>query len=461
VTALPAGLLRDRPAYLYCFIGCIVTNMFSGNASHLGFPVGPDRLLFFAGVVLLLLDPEAMRAVRLRPRLVHVLAVLMVAIAVWSAFMVHTLTEQMGYYALLDRLIVPFAFLCCAPIVFRTRDRRDLLLKALVLVALYLGATAFFEMIGPKALVFPRYITDPSVGIHYGRARGPFVEAVADGLAMTQCGFAAAFAVVQLRGRWRWVAGLAAVLCGLGVLLTLTRSVWLGAIVGGVLVCISIRELRRFLPALVAAGVVGVFLAFALVPGLSNHTSDRLHDQLPVWDRQNTNAAAWRAASQHPLTGIGWMKFIQVGPEYVQQAATYPITNVNIEVHNVFLSRAAELGFPAAGVFVGVVLAGPGFALARGPRRSRSPDGDDSDMRGWWAVLLGGFCVWISAAMLTPLPYALPNLLLWLETGLVLSAYQTRSRPSPTGSVRHDRRHGDAQVAQPSRAAGTPVAAGR
>ena len=55
-------------------------------------------------------------------------------------------------------------------------------LIGLVAVGAYLGITAFLQEVNLDQLVFPAYITDPSVGIHADRARGPFVEAAANGL---------------------------------------------------------------------------------------------------------------------------------------------------------------------------------------------------------------------------------------------------------------------------------------
>ncbi len=53
------------------------------------------------------------------------------------------------------------------------------------------------------------------------------------------------------------------------------------------------------------------------------------------------------------------MKFLDVSTDWVRQADGYPITNVTIEVHNVFLGRAAELGIPGLVLWTACVVAGP------------------------------------------------------------------------------------------------------
>jgi hypothetical protein len=41
---------------------------------------------------------------------------------------------------------------------------------------LYLSVTAVFEITKQWSLVFPGFIGDPKIGIHFGRARGPMLQ---------------------------------------------------------------------------------------------------------------------------------------------------------------------------------------------------------------------------------------------------------------------------------------------
>ena len=121
-------------------------------------------------------------APRIQIRRVHWVLALLVLYAVGSSAWANTLTQHHASFELLDRLgIVPFLLYLVAPAAFATDRQRTILLGTLAVVGAYLGATAFFEMIGPHSLVFPKFILNPSLGIHDGRARGPFLEAGADG----------------------------------------------------------------------------------------------------------------------------------------------------------------------------------------------------------------------------------------------------------------------------------------
>ena len=75
-------------------------------------------------------------------------------------------------------------------------------------------------------MIFPRFILDPSLGIYTDRARGPFLQAVANGVTLNMLGLIALAAIA--RGRLR--GALAAIFLAalpLAILATKTRSVWI------------------------------------------------------------------------------------------------------------------------------------------------------------------------------------------------------------------------------------------
>src|SRR5205085_1804298 len=91
--------------------------------------------------------------------------------------------------------VLLFAIFYVAPVAFRKASERRMLLALLVGMGAYLGLTTLFETVHLNALVFPRYILNPNIGTHFGRGRGPFVEAVTNGTAL----FVVPNSVVQSR----------------------------------------------------------------------------------------------------------------------------------------------------------------------------------------------------------------------------------------------------------------------
>jgi putative inorganic carbon (hco3(-)) transporter len=302
------------------------------------------------------------------------------------------------------------ALFLLAPAAFPGPRERGLLLATLVGVGIYLGLTALWETIGAEALIVPAYIADPSVGIHYGRARGPFVEAAGNGLALVMCGVACALALAVWKRR-RWVAALGLLLCVMGVEFTLTRQVWLAAAAATVIAMLVHPVLRRGLIPAALGAVTIVAAVLLLVPGFTGKAEDRFASERPVWDRLNSNDAALRMAADRPLDGFGWYRFADAGRDYYRLAADRALTTVG-RAHNVFLSHAAELGVLAALVWIGCLAAAVGGALRR-----RGPP----DLDAWRAGLVAVAVAWLIVANFTPMGYAFVHSVLWLWTGLCWS----------------------------------------
>src|SRR3972149_2193268 len=68
-----------------------------------------------------------------------------------------------------------------------TRRAWQASLAILAALGTYLALTGLAEIGGHWSLVFPRYIADPTLGIHYGRARGPELNSASLGVYLTVC----------------------------------------------------------------------------------------------------------------------------------------------------------------------------------------------------------------------------------------------------------------------------------
>ena len=400
--------LSVRPAWSLS-LGIAFT-VFSGNWDLIGSPLPLDRLLLITGILATLLHERARDPYALRTRPVDWLLLVVALYAVLSAVFAGTLDDHTARFALIDRYsLLGFVLFFVAPKAFREARDREILLGTLVALGAYLGVTAVLETTGPRALIVPGYINDPSVGIHFDRARGPFVEAAANGLALFSCGVASVLAALSWDGRRKkQIAWLVAALCALGVLLTVTRAAWIASSAATLLTLLAMREARRFVvPAAVLVGA-GVLIAFATIPGLASRADQRADDKPPIWDRNNSNAAALRMLDDRPVLGYGWGKFPDESFDYYRQSPDYPLTGVR-HLHNTYLSNAVELGLLGALLWlVGIGIALIGSVVRRGP----------PELRPW---KLGLIAIMASAALSglsTPFGYALPTLLLWTWAGI-------------------------------------------
>ncbi|MBS1885227.1 MAG: O-antigen ligase family protein [Actinobacteria bacterium] len=426
--AILAALFLLGPTYMTCL--AIILTVLSGHWKEIGSPLPLDRVAIVLAFASILSRPEMRRVCIARARTpIGILLGCFFAYGVISSAAAGTLSNSGAYFGLLDNLgLIPFAMYIVAPVVFRTEQQRDVLLWTLIGIGAYLGLTALFETIGARSLVFPRYINNPLIGIHYGRARGPFVEAVADGLAMYVCGIAAAIAWYRWRGGKRAFAAFVVLLCTLGAIFTLTRSVWLAAALGTIGTLLFFRQTRRYSIVVALVGAVAAVGALVLIPGFSSKASEREGSQVPVWDRLNTDAAALRVIEAEPIFGAGWMTFERDGAKYLRQSSSYPLTGAGLNVHNVFLARAAELGFVGTALW----LVAFGIVVFQGAIRA-GPD----EMLPWRMGFIAVVISWIVVALFAPLTYPFSNMFLWLWAGLLMplpateAVARVRSRPRP------------------------------
>ena len=129
------------------------------------------------------------------------------------------------------------------------------------------------------------------------------------------------------------------------LILTQTRSAWVGACVGiGLMFLLRDFRLLALLPV-----ALGAFLAIAPA-----HLTERLYSTFSLSDPSNADRLAmirsgWRIIKDDPLTGVGPDMVIQVYPHYRDKRA---VNQLAPHLHNVPLQIAAERGLPALALWL-------------------------------------------------------------------------------------------------------------
>jgi putative inorganic carbon (hco3(-)) transporter len=409
----------------------LLLSPFAGNWDQMGLPttLAPDRFVLLIALAAILLRAPGSRTrppLRLRP--VHWVLAVAIAYVAASAAASGTLLKTSSLAQLVENFgVIPFLLFLCAPAAFRSERQRRVLLAALVILGAYLGLVALLETLGADSLIYPRYITNPNVGILPNRARGPFVEPATFGVALFTC---AAACVVAWRAWPRAHIRLALVaiglLCSAGLLFTLTRQVWVASMAAVVLVAIAVRPFRRYLLPAAVVGAAGTALLLATVPGLSAKASERRNQEGTVWDRLNLDHAAINAIEDRPLFGVGWDSWTKKNLDYFELNPNYPLTAVaDGPVHNVFLAYGAQIGLIGLTLWVAGMLIGVGGTLMR-----RGPP----EIQPWRAFLLGVFAFFVVVANFE-FVQVFPNLIVWLLAGVVAAPAfwleRDVARPSP------------------------------
>jgi putative inorganic carbon (hco3(-)) transporter len=396
----------------------VALSVFSGSWELIGLPsrIVPDRLLLVAAIAVVALRGPAMRdRPRLRLGFVHLVLAAAAVYAVGSALAAGTLLEGAAPFRLLDRFtLLGFAAYVVAPVIFSDERKRNVLLGVLVALGLYLGLIALFETLELRSLIFPSYIADPGVGIHFGRARGPFLESAGAASGLFACAVAAAIAVVKWQTRWpRVIAAVTLVLCVAGQLFTLLRSAWIGTALAVVVTMLLFHQLRRYVLPVAIAGALTIALALVAVPGLADRANERKNSRQPEWDRRAQYDVAINMFEARPLVGFGWATYSHHSADFTRLRADYPfyISQAGIQtVHNVLLANLAELGLLGTTLWLlGLIIAVGGAITRRGP----------PELLPWRIGLLAIAIHFAVLMAFTQLPAVFPNLLIFVWAGVV------------------------------------------
>jgi O-antigen ligase len=181
------------------------------------------------------------------------------------------------------------------------------------------------------------------------------------------------------RSRHRWFYFGSFLLIGGALVLSLTRSAWIGTVVAGLLL-LSLKNFRLLLvvPVLVVAA------AMALSGDVERRVLSFVRPDTSGWDRVYMLEAGTRIVENHPLLGVGPEMVSEVYPIYVEADAP---RHDNPHLHNNFMQVAAERGIPALLAFLSFL----GLSLAIAIRELRRARASERFLAaGALAVLLAG-----------------------------------------------------------------------
>jgi O-antigen ligase len=233
---------------------------------------------------------------------------------------------------------------------------------ALAGFGVYLSATAVAETHAAWSFVFPRYIASPAFPEFLGRARGPFLNPVANGFVLT-IGLCAALVLWPRAGRAGQlaIAGAVVPLFAWGLYSTLTRSVWIGAVVA-VLTIVVLSLPRWWRPAVVVAAAAACALvvtfgwdhlmAFERDKGVDAELTAESAKLRPI-----LATVAWHMFLDRPILGCGFGQYSSEVPAYLSDRSTALVLEKGrgFVQHNVFLALLSETGLVGMTLFVALL----------------------------------------------------------------------------------------------------------
>jgi O-antigen ligase len=320
--------------------------------------------------------------------------------------------------------LVPFALYQLAAYIFDDDQSLQRFETFSLIVLGYLSLTAIFFMIDAKQFIFPRYILDEGLGYHADRARGPFLQAVANGVTLNLLGLVAlnSFRRKRLRGV---LALLFLVALPLAIVATKTRAVWLSFALS-ILALLFFSPSRRLRHACLCFALAGIVGLVAAVTFADRNTSlgDRLEERGPVIFRMQIYQAGWEMFLEKPLAG--W------GATDMQTELSKRISDFHQEqffFHNTFLEIVVQYGLVGLLLYLWIVV--DLFKLGRRQHRSTRPIHTsflDREFRALWPLLLG---VYLLNASFVVMNYQFVNGFLFTMAGLLVAQNRRNSEADP------------------------------
>ena len=281
-----------------------------------------------------------------------------------------------------SKFIVPFVLFHIAVLVFRGPSQRRHFEIFVALALAYLIFISIAFLFDARSLIFPRFILDENIGFHPDRARGPFLQAVANGVSLNLLGILV-LVLAQKGRKFIWLLWIA---LPVAILATMTRAVWISFAVSALVLGFRMIR-RRLLAAVVLAVVAGLLGGIAI--GFSNHSlqdalSDRTSERGPVQARMAVYTAGWAMFMERPLAG--W----PAGRMYAELGRRMEGYHLRIfYVHNTYLALLVEFGLPGLALYA--ILFCNLFRLAR--RSALNESSWVAALRKAWPILLSVYLI--------------------------------------------------------------------
>jgi O-antigen ligase len=307
-------------------------------------------------------------------------------------------------------------------------------LVAMSLLGVYLAATACAEITHQWWLVFPHYISDPTLGIHFGRARGPDLNSASLGIYLVVCLWAAWIVRPYVGRAWQLALMAAMPLMVLGVFFTYTRSTWIGLLASGAVVgSMQVpRQLRwpAFAMAVLFGGVF-VTATWSNVVDLEREGSGQ-ESHHSIDQRKSFTYVSWQMFKDNPVFGVGFGRFYDRKLPYLSDRSQgFELDSLRpLHHHNTLLSVLTETGLVGLAAFIALLVAWVRMAW------SLAKDANvPSWARGQGVLMLAAMATYLSSAVfhdLTLLPQQ--HWLLFMLAGLTLNLRLSRKLAAHTAA---------------------------
>ena len=264
----------------------------------------------------------------------------------------------LGY--LLSGYFIPFSSFFLAKYIATDEQKIKKLFIFFAIMGFYSGITGIFEYFRLDLLVFPGYIMDPEIGIHWGRARGPLLESPGNGWQIGICFFITLHLLLNSKTKWTKIFYSISIVSILSTLLfTFTRNIWLGFAVAILAMPIFLPQIRKIF----IVSSLALLLLFGSLLSLGKFKQHDIDDsdfgEIGV-ELSLTDKLATRGMKKSTITGrfaiyrIGWKMFSEK-PVFGFGFATSKVL-IGHSIHDSLVEILVELGLVGMSLYLFIII---------------------------------------------------------------------------------------------------------
>lgn len=325
-----------------------------------GVAVTVDRL-FVLGVALITAAAVGLGRVpwRTLPAVVRVLAIMIIYFTASMLYAgMRSIADVSPHYRLIGGYIIPAIVLVICFLAFRHDRQLSKVAWFFFAFGAYLTITAWAEQLHLWSIVFPKYIRDPDLGIHWGRSRGPFLVAVTLGYTLIFCFFNNLLLAARVVGAGRLMIYAVNAMMLPAIFFTQTRSVWLAMVLCTIVWVMWSRRTRSAIATfslLLAVGVVCGAIFWGNILS-RDRTIGGVTDPYPIDARIGLAKMSGQLISHSPIIGVGFGHFRDAASDIPgDPTSKYLRYSSRLMEHNNFLSVATETGIVGLVLYVVVL----------------------------------------------------------------------------------------------------------
>ncbi len=433
----------------------MISSVFFGGAFYiipapLFFDLTIERLLF--SVVILLAAYGFIKGLQQKLFFNHTIEILMalfIAICLISMVRHGFFPKIPGlpspWFVFITAYLFPFiTFYFAKKYLYRAADIK-LVFTVIFYIGAYLSIMALFEFYQIDQFIFPRYIADPDIGIHYGQARGPFLNSPHLGAAVL-FGLACGLHLLSYKQRiGKLNLFILLLFIPPAVFFSQTRAVYLAFVLMLLIYLLFYRTNFSKWKAIALPVSVIFLLILASIPILAqqDRRAGGVVQVETIKIREGLTQLSFIMIKDHPVTGVGLAQFLSETRDKYRGLAPllsrYP--EEDIYIHNHLLGMTTELGFTGVIVYLSIII----LMYKRLFALSRHLSSSHQFLNVNFLIVVGA--IWtvflINFNFSSPEYQVYPNALIFALAGIVDGLYQrlkfAESYPvAETSSPRHE-----------------------